>query len=144
MALADWVRELSHFTQSQIERACGHYLRNGGRRKPLIADIVNRIQAVALSHEPGGRIYRALPAPEPERDRVDGDIATDICNAAGFTPKRFQQVKKHPMANSREDLEPEPEKKAHWSEGLPDNDPRMVALRKAREENPIIREAMGK
>ena len=42
-ALGDWVKQLTGFTQGQIETASQHYLRSQPNRRPTPADIRSRI-----------------------------------------------------------------------------------------------------
>lgn len=80
--------------------------------------------------------------PQPE-DRVTADRAADILEQAGFTPKRFNMAKNNRMATTFDDLERDKteERVPHWTETVDPNGPEMEELRKARDANPLVREA---
>lgn len=83
------------------------------------------------------------PVVEQPRERVVPERANAILAAAGFTPKRFAAVAKHPMAGTSEELEKEPPREPHWSETASPDDPRWDDVRRAREGNPLIQQALA-
>lgn len=84
------------------------------------------------------RPYKPTPMCEAEKARTN-----EILSRAGFTPKRFEAVRAKPMAVSRDELEAAETapRRAHWSELVAPDSPEIEALRKARDANPLIRQA---
>tara|TARA_R110002051_G_scaffold325869_1_gene432650 strand:+ start:5660 stop:6208 length:549 start_codon:yes stop_codon:yes gene_type:complete len=69
------------------------------------------------------------------------DEASAIMAASGFTPKQFDAVKKRPLAGSMaqlDDYDSAPTE-AHWTTRVADDSQQMIALRKARSENKMMR-----
>lgn len=69
------------------------------------------------------------------------DEASAIMAASGFTPKQFVAVKKCPLAGSMAQLDDYDSAPidAHWTTLVADDSQQMIALRKARSENPMMR-----
>ena len=76
--------------------------------------------------------------------------AKEMLERAGFTPNRISAVQRAPMATTFDDAEELANggsKLPHWSETADPDGPEMQALRKGRDENPLIqaaRKAAGK
>ena len=82
----DWADVLEGLPQEAIQRACVQYQREEPRRKPTPGAIYQLARKAMPTP-------RAVPQPEPEREpRVTGEAATEICIAAGFTPRRMGDV----------------------------------------------------
>ena len=79
----DWADVLEGLPQDAIQKACIQYQREEPRRKPT----PGAIYALARAAMPRPKLVQ--PKPEPERQRCDPQVAQAICEAAGFTPKRF-------------------------------------------------------
>lgn len=84
---------------------------------------------------------------EAEKKPVSREEAKRIMDAAGFTFKRFIDIRERPMANTWTEVEhlnnvDVPTR--HWSDGKTDNSPEMFALRASRAANPIMAAAMVK
>lgn len=117
-------------------------------RKPTPADIVKlaeeRMRPVREELEYRRKIDREKQEAKSEhfRPRVDPEAMQRILDAAGMTKERIEMVRRFPMARSMEEAEkldePEAGKSRHWSDGLPDDHPEMIALRKARAASLVI------
>lgn len=81
--------------------------------------------------------------PAPVRTEVDRELAKQIAERAGFTPKRIEAVRRMPMATNVAELEHPASARPHWSEIADPDGPEMEALRAARLANPLMRKAMG-
>ena len=83
---ADWADVLEGIPRQYIQGACLRYQRKEARRKPT----PGAIYQMARDAMPRPQLVRADSAvPEPDRVRCDPDIAQALCEAAGYTPKRF-------------------------------------------------------
>lgn len=84
-------------------------------------------------------------APKP-RDPQMAEEAERITQNAGFTTKRALAVKARPMARNEDELydAPDPKANRHWTETVPPNSPQMQQLKRARLENPLMRDGMIK
>jgi hypothetical protein len=82
---ADWADVLEGLPQDAIQKACIQYQRKEAWRKPT----PGAIYALARDFMPRPAVVRSEPAPEPPKERCDPKVAQAICEAAGFTPKRF-------------------------------------------------------
>ncbi|WP_343502119.1 hypothetical protein [Alloyangia pacifica] len=110
------------------------------RRRPAPGEIVHRARAAVdrFAAELRHRSAQALP-PEPERDRATGDQTRAAMEAAGFTPRRLDQVRRHPTARTEAELEAgSPDRVPHWTESADPAGSEMAALERARAENPMI------
>lgn len=96
-----------------------------------------------LSDELSHRQRLAAPV-EPEVERTDDErlAAQRAMAAAGYTPKRLDDVRRHRMASTDAEMQAADEAPTpHWSETVAPDSPEMEALRKARDENPLVQEA---
>lgn len=82
---ADWADVLEGLPRDAIQKACIQYQREEPRKKPT----PGAIYALARAHMPRPKVVYSEPAPEPAKERCDPKVAQAICEAAGFTPKRF-------------------------------------------------------
>lgn len=141
-ARAEFVRALANYPGWAVHAAFDAWVKSHTRRPSPgeIAILVNRELAPILSEL---RTRRAAREQEEDKKalRVKGDTAAEIMARAGFTPKRFADLGKNPMALTFSDAEAEPEKKPHWSERADPNGPDMAALRAARDSNPLVQAA---
>lgn len=81
----DWADVLEGLPQDAIQKACIQYQRDEPRRKPT----PGAIYALARDAIPRPKLVRQPLPPEPVKERCDPKTAQEICEAAGFTPKRF-------------------------------------------------------
>lgn len=82
---SDWADVLEGMTKDAIQKACIQYQRDEPRRKPT----PGAIYALAKAHMPKPAVVRSQPAPETAKERCSPEVAQAICEAAGYTPKRF-------------------------------------------------------
>lgn len=82
---ADWADVLEGLPQDAIRKACIQYQRDEPRRKPT----PGAIYALARELIPRPMVVASQPAPEPEKERCDPEVAQRICEEAEYTPKRF-------------------------------------------------------
>jgi hypothetical protein len=79
-------------------------------------------------------------------DDKRAEMAERIMQTNGFTAKRFNDIRKRPMANTWAEVDAVSDPKAappHWSAGLSPDDPKMIALREARASNPLMNPNKG-
>jgi hypothetical protein len=129
-AIDDWIDALSVFSRETIERACSRYIKSHGSRRPTPGDIRNNALRIDRDSTP-----RALPPPEPEREKVSPEVAARIIEDAGFTPDLSNALKRFPQSLSKQqavEMAAEPERKQM---GFETNAER---LRKAREKARVI------
>ena len=82
----DWADVLEGISRDAITKACIQYQRDEARRKPT----PGAIYQLALGFMPRPALVRQPPAPEePKEPPCDPDVAQALCEAAGYTPKRF-------------------------------------------------------
>ena len=109
------------------------YDRNGHLLKPLAVKLRERIIYRRRMAEP----FKELPPPDPvvERSAEEKARADAYMADAGFTTERRDLLKRFPACRTGDELS-DAEKRsqgAHWSKGLADDDPRLVAMREGRE-----------
>lgn len=79
---------------------------------------------------------------ESPRQPREPESAQQIMDAAGLTQERIKLLRRFPMARTFDEaekmMEPEQDRGKHWSDGLPDDHPEMIALRKARAASMVI------
>ena len=82
-------------------------------------------------------------SPRCQRRPPDKAEAQRIVEAAGFTQKRTEILKARPLIGSFAEADEQQDKprRPHWTEGEAPDSPRMEALRKARDANPLVQEA---
>lgn len=80
---------------------------------------------------------------ERQAQMPSGDKTTEMLREAGFTPERTKAVNAQPMVSSfaEADAVGDCRKKPHWTETEAPDSPKMAALRKARDANPLIQQA---
>ena len=81
---ADWADVLEGLPQDAIQKACVRYMRENSY-KPKPADIYQ----LAREFMPRPAVVPSTRVPEPKKERCDPETAQAICEAAGYTPKRF-------------------------------------------------------
>ena len=82
----DWSDVLEGLPQDPIQKACIKYQRDEPRRKPT----PGAIYQIAREMIPRPSVVPSEPMPEPAKEpRCDAAVAQAICEAAGFTPKKF-------------------------------------------------------
>lgn len=116
--------------------------------RPTPGNIQSAVNSVTKSHK--DQIGRLRREEEREADlkRLEPKPRTDeqrsraqhIVQQAGYTAKRAATLKAKPLITTRQELDdlqnaPPVE---HWSKGCAADDPRMIALRKARANNPLM------
>lgn len=83
---ADWADVLEGLPAEYIQKACIRYQQEEPRRKPT----PGAIYQLARSMMPALRVVsRQDVDPAPERKRIDAATAQEICEQAGYAPKRF-------------------------------------------------------
>lgn len=142
-----YVKALGGLPRWAVSQAYDQWERTESR-KPTPADIVKLAEArmrpmrEELEHRRKSERERQEAQSEHVRPRVDPEVAQRILDEAGMTKDRIGLVRKFPMAGSMEEVDkmdgPEDGALRDWSHGLPDDDPKMVALRKARAESMVI------
>lgn len=82
----DWADVLEGLPQDAIAKACIQYQRDEPRRKPtpgaIYAIARGMMPRPKIVHQPQAEILDSEPRCTPER-------AQEICEAAGYTPKKF-------------------------------------------------------
>ncbi len=83
--LAWWCDELQEWTQEQVVWGLREWNRNYPRARPTPGDILGIMKAAR------GRKHaqKIDPQPEPERERVTSQAASEIMAMAGYAPKTF-------------------------------------------------------
>lgn len=146
--LDEFRRALASFPRWAVAKGFDEWARTMSRR-PSPAEIAilasRAIKNITdeLTHRAKSTAPPPPPEPEPDRKPATADRTAQILAEAGFTPRRFEQTRFHRMAGSQAELDrdltapPRP----HWTEGRTPDDPEMIALRAARDSNPLIRES---
>lgn len=81
----DWADVLEGIPAKYIQRACIRYQQDEPRRKPT----PGAVYQMARSMMPAPRAVNIPPAIEARPEPCAPDVAQAICEAAGFTPKKF-------------------------------------------------------
>lgn len=104
------------------------------RMAPFRDELDDRAKAFQRQQEDEDFRKRNTPSPE---------AATEIMMRAGFTPERMQALGKAPMATSFQEAvdHEESKRQPHWTETCAPDDPRLEALKRERDENPLIQAA---
>lgn len=104
-------------------------------RKPIVDEIGRRRREAERENSP----YSFTEKTVEEKAQAERDL-----RAAGFTPKRFDMVRRKRMATTEAELYQHDmqDRVPHWTETVAADDPKMEALRAARAANPIMAEAM--
>lgn len=88
-----WMDVLENCSHSEIRFAWRDYQldpNNRTARGRLAKPDAGALRAIILSKRPRpALVRRPQPAPEPVKERCDPAVAQAICEAAGYTPKRF-------------------------------------------------------
>jgi len=137
--IASWCRTLSGMTAQEVNRAWGEYQKQGPRdqagrlARPVAEDLRKLVDRErAWRH----RIHREAlpPPPEPARDPVGKEAASQIMERAGFTPKRLRDLQRAPMAATFDEAEAVASRPVvtHWSEKADPRGPEMIALCQSR------------
>ena len=134
----EFLRALADYPDWAVQRAFDAWTKTMQRR-PTPGEIV--ILASREVKPLADELHRRETPPEPERETVDPETAQRIMDAAGFTPKRMQDLARNPMATTFEAAAVEPVTKPHWSEVADPDGPDMETLRRARGSNPLMRAA---
>lgn len=102
--------------------------------KPITDELADRRRKHEQQQEDERARRAAMPSPEE---------AQRILHSAGFTPKRIDAVRKNRTALSLDEAElaTERPKSQHWTETADPDGQAMQTLRKARDDNPMIRAA---
>jgi len=114
-----------------------------GTRRPSPADLnILAGKAMKVITDELAQRKRNEAAPEPTVERTDDERAAGLhaLQSVGFTPKRFEAVRRKPMASSEAELyaQSDLEKQPHWADVAAPDGPEMQALRKARAENTLM------
>jgi hypothetical protein len=101
---------------------------------------------LAVSRMRVGPVERIAPPPPVEVDHEARKAAAEeVVTKAGFTLERWQRAQKDPMARTTDELmDPKYVSPPHWADNLPPDHPEMVALRRARQTNDLMRQSMAK
>lgn len=87
-----WMDVLENCSHSEIRYAWRDYQidpNNRTARGRLAKPDAGALRAIILSKRPRPKLVRQPLPPEPVKERCDPKTAQEICEAAGFTPKRF-------------------------------------------------------
>ncbi len=141
----EFVRALAGKPQWAVQRAFDAWVRTMNRR-PTPAEIVllveRELQPIAeeLSRRRAEQQRIEADREEARRNKVSPEAAARIMAEAGMTEARLLAVRHAPTATRIADLDDAAELRpvADWTKGLPEDDLRMVALRKARAESFIV------
>jgi len=106
-----------------------------------LQEVCDRLKAPRL-HMAAALENPTAQEPDPVHPRPTYEQTSAILAEVGYTPKRLEQVRKHRMASTDADIqEAEERPPLHWTETVAPDSPEMEALRKARDENPLVQEA---
>jgi hypothetical protein len=146
LSKAEFLTALKSFPDWAVQQAFDAWVKTGTRR-PSPAEIVILVNralkplADELARRAKERTERAEYEAEKARAPRCKEMAERIMQANGFTVKRLNDIKKRPMAKTWAEVDAASDPQAappHWSAGKADQCPEMVALRKARAENPLM------
>lgn len=149
LARAEFLTALKSFPDWAVQQAFDAWVKSGTRRpspgeivilvnralKPLADELARREKMAAEKAE-----YEAAQARAPRCK----EMAERIMQTKGFTPKRINDIRSRPMANTWAEVDAVSDPQAaplHWSVGKADDSPEMAALRRARAENPLMNAA---
>ncbi|NJM13325.1 MAG: hypothetical protein HC889_16935 [Synechococcaceae cyanobacterium SM1_2_3] len=98
--MIDWMDALQDFPLDEVRTACRTFIAGNPSKPPHEGHILSLIEAARVRFlQEQARLNP--PAPEPPRPKpVSPDVALEILNSVGFTPKRFGDVAAAPMANT--------------------------------------------
>ena len=101
--------------------------------KPTAIGLRTRVNRARYLAAPLKRIEP--PAPRPARTAEEKARADEIVAQVGFTLERRDLLKRFPKCRTDAEIEDAQASvnAGHWTQGLPDDDPRIVALRQGRE-----------
>ncbi|MEN9060020.1 hypothetical protein [Ponticoccus litoralis] len=106
-----------------------------------LQDVCDRLNA-PRRHMAAALANPAAPEPDPVAPRATHEQTSAILAGAGYTPKRLDEVRRHRMASTDAEMQAADKAPAHhWSETVAPDSPEMEALRKSRDENPLVQEA---
>lgn len=147
-ALDEFRKALRRFPQWAVERAFDEWVRTNPRRpSPAEIAILVQRQVRPVTDELARRRKAEQEQAEEERSRKasrpSAADAQEILNRAGFTPKRVEAIQKSrtPLSLEAVDDPPEPERPRHWTQDADPEGPEMQELRRARDENPLVKAA---
>jgi len=146
LARAEFLTALKSFPDWAVQQAFDAWVKNGTRRPSpgeivILASRALKPMADELVRRAKERTERAEYEAEKARAPRCKEMAERIMQTNGFTVKRFNDIKKRPMAKTWAEVDAVSDPQAappHWSAGKADDSPEMVALRKARAENPLM------
>jgi hypothetical protein len=139
-----WMDVLEPFTQAEIRAAWAEYNRSGPRseRGQLLRPDPGALRTIILRNRPvPPRVASQLAPREPDRIPCPADKARAMLDEAGFTEVVAVALRKMPMATSIDVAVAGPatsQEGGHWSDGVPDDDPRMQRLRASRAQNRLM------
>ena len=144
--IESYVRALRCYPKWAVSKAFNEW-ESTGTHRPAPAALVNLASAAVrrLTQEVKRRDQLKLAA-EPIAEKTVDQLAAgqrDLIKN-GFTPKRFDAVKRKRMAGSEAELYAGGinERTPHWTETVAADSPQMALLRRARAENPMIAESI--
>lgn len=146
----EFVRALAGKPQWAVHRAFDAWVRSGTRR-PTPGEIVILVdrELAPIAKEIARRAeIEAAAAQEREaalRNRVTDEDRARIMAEVGMTADRLRAVQRFPMARSIGEMEQLAAQKPvdDWTRGLPDDDPRMIALRASRAASGLVPSGRG-
>ncbi len=146
----EFVRALAGKPQWAVQRAFDAWARSGVRR-PTPGEIVILVERELepIAKEIARRAANQAAAAR-ERDAAKKDVVTDEARARimaefGMTEDRLRAVQRFPTARSIGEIDQLAAQKPldDWTRGLPDDDPRMIALRASRAASGVVPNGRG-
>jgi len=146
----EFVRALAGKPQWAVHRAFDAWVKSGVRR-PTPGEIVILVdrELEPIAKEIARRAANQAAAAR-ERDAARKDVVTDEARArimaeAGMTEDRLRAVQRFPMARNIGEMEQlaAPKPVDDWTRGLPDDDPRVIALRASRAASVVVSSGRG-
>lgn len=136
---------LASYPNWAVQKAFDAWVRTG-TRMPSPGDIVilagREVRPIHEEIARRERISREQAEHEARRAAsiVTPEAAARIMAEAGMTPERLAAVQRFPMARNLSDADTldQPKPIVDWTEGLADDDPRMIALRKSRAASVVL------
>lgn len=135
-AYAEFGKVLRNFPAWSVSQAFDIWVRDKSHRpSPNDIAVLAGKRIAAMRREVERREPVVAQKVHKEESRTDG---SDICAAAGFTPKRLQMMRAAPMATTFDEAKQPEAKKPHWSETAAPDDKRFAMLKASRAKSALI------
>ena len=134
----DWMDALQDYPLDEVRAACRAFIAGNPNKPPHEGNILSLIEAARVRFLQEQARLKPPDSEPPRPEPVSREVAREILNGVGFTPKRFGDVAAAPMANTFEEAEAIANRPAftHWTERASPED--MAALRALRSSNPLM------